>query len=199
MKPVEAASPPEAIDAFRKEFIAQRRGIPLNEAAILKLVIFERCAGERATREFYRLIAESSEGKMPIIAALEAGNKEVQLPDTWEESRPFVVEWAKLTPRLGEMDLRPAVYLARDLRPTQIGFSGLDEEAQAAFDGSMLVERRSSPSTKKLISELPEVQKPVVMDKIISELASVTDWVKRPAGWSGAMAIAYKPSFNGER
>ena len=175
---------------YQRKFIAQRRGIPLNEAAIMKLVIFERCAGERATREFYRLIAESPDGKLPFIAALEAGDLESEFPEIWEESRPFVVEWAKLLPPLGEIDLRPAVYLARDLRPTQIGFTGLDEEAQAAFEGLMIAERRSSAVVQDIIKKLPDVQKPAVMDALISKLANISDWTKQPSGWPGAMAIA---------
>lgn len=175
---------------YQRKFIAQRRKIPLNEAAILKLVIFERCAGERATREFYRLIAESPDGKLPIVAAIESGNLDSKLPELWEENRQFVVEWAKLSPRLGDTDLRPAVYLARDLRPTQIGFAGLEVEAQSAFEGLMLAERKSSPAVKKIINELPDVHKPAVMDAIISKLASVADWASQPLGWPGAIAIA---------
>lgn len=175
---------------YQRKFIAQRRGIPLDEAAILKLVIFERCAGERATRELYRLIAESPDGKIPIIAALESGDVKNEFPEIWEENRTFILDWAKLSPPLGDTDLRPAVYLARDLRPTQIGFSGLDEETQAAFDGLMLAERRSSPAVKKIIDKLPDLHKPAVMDAIISKLAGVSDWTKQPQGWPGAMAIA---------
>lgn len=175
---------------YQRKFIAQRRKIPLNEAAILKLVIFERCAGERATREFYRLIAESPDGKLPLIDALESGSLEEELPALWEENRPFIIDWVKLSPPLGKMDLRPAVYLARDLRPTQIGFSGLEDDAQDAFDGLMLAERRSSPAVKAIISKLPDIQKPAVMDAIIGKLASISDWTTQPKGWSGAMAIA---------
>ena len=54
----------------------------------------------------------------------------------------------------------------------------------------MLAERRSSPVVKGIIEKLPDIQKPAVMDAIISKLANVSDWTKQPQGWAGAMAIA---------
>ena len=175
---------------YQRKFIGKRRNIPLPEAAILKLVIFERCAGERATRELYRMIAESLDGKLAILTALEAEDENATLPSVWDENGKFITDWAKLSPPLGDLDLRPAVYLARDLRPTQIGFSGLSEVGQQAFDGLMAAERRSSPAVKKIVSTLSEVEKPTVMDALIVKLAEVSDWATQPPGWPGALALA---------
>ncbi|MGN6950140.1 KAP family P-loop domain protein, partial [Neisseria sp. P0016.S005] len=84
---------------------------------ITKLVIFERCVDYDVITKFYRLVNER-EGKPELLKELEDNNE--QNLSTLSENKPiqaFIKEWAKLEPKLSNVDLRAAIYLSRETIP----------------------------------------------------------------------------------
>lgn len=97
--------------------IANKRQIPLEEAIITKLVIFERCVDSDVATNFYQRINEE-EGKPELLKELENNNE--QNLSKLSENKPiqtFIKEWAKLEPKLSNVDLRAAIYLSRETIP----------------------------------------------------------------------------------
>jgi predicted KAP-like P-loop ATPase len=175
--------------------IANRRSIPLDEAVITKLVIFERCVGLEATTDFYRLI-DTEHGKPSILSTLEECTGEdfpVDVPKSWQDNpttKVFIREWAKLEPRLSSLDLRPAIYLSRETMPIGAYVVGLSPIGREVLSILLDAKNVSSPTAKDHLKQLPlEVQVPV-MEGIVSQLRQISDWSKKPKGFAGGCLLA---------
>jgi hypothetical protein len=88
---------------------------------IAKLALFERCTDTAATETLNDAINNAVSGKPDLIKAIESAEtldqfKEV-LPEPLAKHLPFLMDWGELAPRLTGIDLRPAVYLARETVP----------------------------------------------------------------------------------
>lgn len=172
-------------------FVAKRRGMGLDEALILKLALFERCMSEAATAELMSLISQSKNGRVPLFEELEKqGVENTQLPDSWEKDSAFLNDWIALSPPLSEIDLRPALYLARELAPANAPLLGLSAAAQAAMRTLQTATQVSSPVAQSAASTLADEDAKAVMDGLIETLSGASDWGKRPSGFAGAVILA---------
>lgn len=177
--------------------IAKRRAMPLDKAIITKLVIFERCAGSEATSDLYRLI-DQEQGKPSIFGTLEeASSSELpsEAPDSWSNNpstKSFILEWAKLPPLLGDIDLRAAIYLSRETMPIGAYVVGLSPNGRETLDVLVNTKKMTSPTAIKQIESLALEEHVPVMEGVINQLRHVTDWSKQPNGFSGACLLAAK-------
>lgn len=174
--------------------IAKRRAMPLDEAIITKLVIFERCVGVHATADFYRLV-DVEQGKPTLLKQLEEGGGKIPdgAPKTWTDNpttTSFITDWAKLEPRLSEIDLRAAIYLSRETMPVGAYLVGLSLKAQEILDALVEAKNTSSPTAKGLLGTLPLAEQIPVMEGVISHLRQVSDWTRQPRGFAGACLLA---------
>jgi predicted KAP-like P-loop ATPase len=172
---------------------AKRRGMEqLDEALITKLVIFERCAGQEATSEFYNMIDRAKNGKPDFLQTTKNGKPKGKLPDTWSNDniKPFIDNWLKLEPFLDDIDLRPAVYLSRETRSLGINASKLSDNAKSILSGLLTAKNMSSPILENNISTLLPDEERMVMEAIIDRLRQTSVWSKRPEGFSGACILA---------
>lgn len=175
-----------------RDKVAKRRGMPIDEAIISKLVLFERCAGEAATAELFRLINASETGKPEEIDRLEQALGSAvpdDLPGAWREEAEFINEWATLEPKLSNVDLRPAAYLARETMPLRLIADGMTPDTQSAVRGLMAVTKLSSPAGVKIAETIAADQREPAAQAIIRELAKTTDWASPPPGFYGAVLI----------
>ncbi len=170
--------------------IADKRQMPLDEAIITKLVIFERCVASDVVTKFYQLINEE-EGK-PLLKELEHNN-EPNL-STLSENKPiqaFIKEWAKLEPKLSDVDLRAAIYLSRETIPLNTYTAQLPQKARDAL--SILLKTTSnigSPTIQNTIQQLTVDDQISVMEALIEQLRKVDSWDKSPNGFTGACLLA---------
>lgn len=175
--------------------IAKRRSIPLNEEIITKLVIFERCMGGDATAKLYQLI-DSEEGKPKILYSLESveeGDSPISLPDVWTSnpySETFVREWARIDPPLANIDLRPALYLARETTQIPVHSTGLSEKGRDAVKILLNSLNASSPTIKQTIATLSPTEYLPVIEEMIKTFRCVSDWTTRPKGFSASIELA---------
>lgn len=174
--------------------IAKRRKIPLDENVITKLVIFERCAGDTATADLYKLI-DSEKGKPKIFKELENADL-TTLPDkapvSWKKdsTENFILEWARLEPSLHNQDLRAAIYLSRETMPIGAYIVGLSPTGREALNVLKGVENMSSPTGQKSVKRLPLEDQVPVMEGVIESLHQHSDWKKQPKGFAGACLLA---------
>lgn len=174
--------------------IARRRSMPLDEAIITKLVIFERCVGVEATADFYRLV-DAEQGAPTLIEQLEenGGKLPSDAPKTWTDNpttKSFISEWAQLEPRLGGVDLRAAIYLSRETMPIGAYVVGLSPAGREVLDALVIMKNTSSPTAENLLNHLPLEEQVPVMEGVISHLRQVSDWSRKPKGFSGACLLA---------
>ena len=171
--------------------IAGRRQMPLDEAIITKLVIFERCVDYDVITKFYQLVNEG-EGKPELLKELE-NNNEQNLSKLSENKsiQTFIKEWAKLEPKLSNVDLRAAIYLSRETIPLNTYTAQLSQKAQDALNILLTTTSRTgSQGTKDAIQQLTMDEQISVMDALVEQLRKVDNWAKSPNGFMGACLLA---------
>ncbi|MEG9488529.1 KAP family P-loop NTPase fold protein [Mannheimia indoligenes] len=171
--------------------IADKRQMPLDEAIITKLVIFERCVDSDTVTKFYQLINEK-EGKPELLKELENDNE--QDLSALSENKPiqeFIKEWAKLEPKLSNVDLRAAIYLSRETIPLNTYTAQLSQKAQDALSILLATTTRTaSQNTLNAIQQLTTDEQISVMEALIEQLRKVDTWDKSPNGFTGACLLA---------
>lgn len=170
--------------------IADKRQMPLDEAIITKLVIFERCVASDVVTKFYQLINEEED--KPLLKELEHNNE--QNLSKLSENKPiqaFIKEWAKLEPKLSDVDLRAAIYLSRETIPLNTYTAQLSQKAQDALNILLTTTSRTgSQGTKDAIQQLTMDEQISVMDALVEQLRKVDNWAKSPNGFMGACLLA---------
>ncbi|HAU3362115.1 TPA: KAP family P-loop domain protein [Salmonella enterica subsp. salamae] len=174
--------------------IAKRRTMPLDEAIITKLVIFERCVGVDGTADLYHLV-DIEQGVPQILKQLEDTDGQIptDAPKTWTDNpttKAFISQWAQLEPRLGGIDLRAAIYLSRETMPIGAYVVGLSPSGREALNALIELKNTSSPTAEDLLKTLPREEQVPVMEGLISQLRQTSDWARKPKGFSGACLLA---------
>lgn len=184
--------------------IAQRRGMPLDEALIAKIALFERCTDNQATAEFYRIINEAAGGKAEIISKLEEATDDTEkfrkiCPEIWLQKHfSFIIEWFQLEPHLGGIDLRPALYLSRETMPLRFSKTGMSAQAADAFTVLFRTKTVNSPLAKQVVTLLDSSECSTVMEALVTEFRKENDWNRKPAGFDGAIILAEHESNSGK-
>lgn len=173
--------------------VARKRSMPLDEAVITKLALFERCTDAASSEALHNAINAASDGRPEILLLLEKAEDndwESQLPKPWLSFLPFVKEWSQLAPSLGGMDLRPAVYLSRETVPLRISSATISPNAQRAAETLAKVTTISSPAGKSALDTLSTEEFPLAMELIIAEMRKNSDWNRARADFRGALMTA---------
>ncbi len=122
--------------------VAKAQGLSIAFDQLVKFQLFERCAPEPAFEYFVKHVAEQEDGKATFIAEAEkslAKGDTPEMPDpSWED--PFISNWLNLNPKLGNVDLRPLLYLSRDRAVVLASFDELSSEGRAFLEGILVAE-----------------------------------------------------------
>ena len=174
--------------------VAKRRKMPLDEAIITKLVIFERCVGVDGTADLYYLI-DIEQGMPQILNQLEKSGGKIpdDAPKTWTDNpttKDFISQWAQLEPLLSGIDLRSAIYLSRETMPIGVYVMGLSPFGRETLNALIEVKSTSSPSIISLLEKLSQEEQVPVMEGLISQLRQISDWTNKPKGFTGACLLA---------
>lgn len=178
-----------------RQMMAARRGITLSEEAITKLALFERCAGEKPTNDLMTLIMQSSSGKVSLLKDLEDGNQISDIdgiPESWIAQEAFITEWCKISPKLGQLNLKAAAYLSRETQAVFSPSDGLSIATERAVSVLVKAVKTSDKSTREAIETIPKEDRSLAMEELNRHLSNVSSWTKRPDGWAGALALADK-------
>ena len=173
--------------------VAKRRSMPIDEAMIAKLALFERCTDNETTEELHNLINAATDGKPDVLIDLEQIGAELsnlKLPEVWIKHSSFLIEWAKLPPALGGVDLRPAVYLARENFPLLMLTTQASEAAVHAIETLLEVSTLASPTAKAALDSLRGVDVVVVMNELITHMRRDPNWNRARSDFRGAVLVA---------
>jgi predicted KAP-like P-loop ATPase len=173
--------------------VAKRRKMALDEAIIAKLFLFERCTSEDAIREFNSLVSGAPDGKVPLLAQLEstiAADVPGLLPKDWADYSAFIADWVKLDPPLGNVDLRPAVYLARETLPMRFEPSRLSAKTKKAVETLLKTATTSSAASKRALDDIDPAEAAEAMDEMIASFGRNSDWTKGRDDFRGAVLMA---------
>lgn len=120
-----------------RDSVAKAQGLTIAFDQLVKLQLFERCALPAAFEYLVKQVALREDGKAQFLTVIESALTEGEsfdLPDpSWSD--PFITDWLKLNPRLGEVDLRPLLYLSRDRTLSLASFDELSPDGRALLEG----------------------------------------------------------------
>ncbi len=141
-------------DLLIRKAVAESQEMGISFTALLKLQLFERCAPIGAFDELAGMVVSSADGKVSALAswekAIEKGEKPEGLPDKWQGK--FIEQWLGLTPQLGDLDLRPYLYLS----------DGGNERSMPQND--------LSPEGRRVLSALTAIKNPKFNDTLLGKL-----------------------------
>jgi len=173
--------------------IARKRLMPLDDAIIAKLALFERCTDEAASLALHTVINQAEGGKAEVLKRVEedrAISPADKLPEAWTAHLPFIKDWAALEPRLAGVDLRPAVYLARETVPLQISSASASAALIAAVEVLLKVTTISSPAARDALDAVPGDEHVPLIEAIITEMRKNSDWGRARPDFRGATLVA---------
>lgn len=174
--------------------VAARRGMNLDEGVIAKLALFERCTDGPATEALQHAIQAASNGRPDLLSKAEATSTIADLericPDAWKRHVDVIHDWIRLEPKLGTVDLRPAVYLARETVPMRLGGSGLSTRTLDAIDELMRVVTVGSTAAREAAEGIDPAEVVRAMEEMIAEIRKGADWSKTRADVRGAVILA---------
>lgn len=174
--------------------IARKREMPIDEAVIAKLALFERCTSAGAVDALHDAINAGS-GKPALITAIEAmdGNDadfEQALPQAMRQHLTFVRDWVGLEPKLGGYDLRPAVYLARETVPVRTVATLLSPAALQAVEVLRAIRTLNSPAARDALAGADPSEHVAMMDALVRDMRRNADWIRSRDDFRGAIYLA---------
>ena len=147
--------------------ISKSHGVGVDEAVLVKLLLFERCGNPIAYSKLLAEVNEHSEGKPVFLAEWEsdvASGKSINLKDDWNDD--FVREWLKLSPTLSDKDLRGALYVSREHAPIITPEDRLSSVAIGILE-ALLKQPDMASSIKEDVAHLPKAELSVIMDRLL--------------------------------
>jgi predicted KAP-like P-loop ATPase len=173
--------------------VARKRKMELDESVIAKLALFERCTDAAAVDALHTAINVAG-GKLDFLAALEAGSDDKEAgedcPADIMKHIAFVRDWAALEPKLSKVDLRPAVYLARETVPLRATAVRMSPAALNAIDVLRKVRTGSSPAARAAIAAIPAAEEQFVMEALIRQMRLDSEWSRPRTDFRGAVMLA---------
>lgn len=157
--------------------MARIQEVVVDEAVLVKLLLFERCGDKDAYAELLRAVNESENGLAEFLAEKEAsarGDAEAPpLEKPWNDA--FHQNWLALDPPLAEKDLRGALYVGRESHPIISRADELSSEALEALD--MLLRMTSASATVDAeVARLTNQEIGRITDKVIAKARQETSW-----------------------
>ena len=152
--------------------VAKAQGLTIAFDQFVKLQLFERCA-PGGFEYLVKRVAEREDGKAVFLTEIEAAlakGEAIEMPDkSWES--PFVAEWLKLNPKLGDSDLRPILYLSRDRTLSLAHFDELSPEGRALLE-ALLEAKEITPPLIDQLKSLGETESERILNRIIRRARS---------------------------
>lgn len=174
--------------------IAAKRSMPLDEAIIAKLALFERCVDTTATEALHNAINAAPDGKLTFLQRIENGEPidehKAELPEKWQPFFPFISDWARLHPKLADIDLKPAVYLARETIPVRIASGVVPSEVTKAVEELLRTPTMASRAATYAVKALTGVHEIVAMEAIVTHMRKDADWSRVRPDARGAILLA---------
>ena len=92
------------------------------------------------------------------------------LPEPWQRHLTFLTDWLRLEPKLTDVDLRPAVYLARETVPIRFASAVVPPNVVQAVEELLRTATLTSRAAGAAIGTLTSGQHVTAMDAIVSEM-----------------------------
>lgn len=163
-----------------RDKVARLNGMTIDFGCLVKMQLFERCASPAAFEFLVKKLVESEDGKLIFLQEIEskvASGAEFDTEDSnWKS--PFILEWLKLEPKLGDVDIRPLLYLSRDRSLSLAAYDELSKEASELFIALTAVDKDILKDLVSKIREIGETEAERLLVRL-GRIGNVNQWEKR--------------------
>lgn len=156
--------------------ISHNQGVGVDEAALAKMLLFERSGNINAYEKLAQAVNNDDEGKPRFLADWEEralGGQDLQLEGLWDDD--FTKEWLTIPPRLANLDLRGILYVSREHAPLIAPEDRLSSDA-----AELLTALLENPDVAETLSErLLKLQRPeltIIMDRLLERARQEQRW-----------------------
>ena len=174
--------------------IARAQDVAVDEGALAKMLLFERCASEKAYEELIAAINDGDHGKPDFLLDWEnraqAGEELRELPATWNS--PFVKDWLALPPSFAGMDLRSVVYVSREHLPIITSADKLSSGAAGILEALVALDRPNAVLVDQL-RILPGREVTLIAERLMVQARQVQEWGTPPVLWGFLTVIDAEP------
>jgi predicted KAP-like P-loop ATPase len=157
---------------------ASAQGVLVDEAALTKLLILERCGHKDAYKSLLKAVVEDDGGKAAFLKPWEemVRNDEqlTDLPSEWNS--PFTAGWLRLEPALADLNLGAAVYVSRDYLPIIQGDKSLSKEAAETLSALLAVKTSVPAGIISTLIKLGSSEKLVIQTKLLVQARQSQQW-----------------------
>jgi predicted KAP-like P-loop ATPase len=162
--------------------IAKSHNVSVDEAALAKMLLFERCGDSATYADLLKRINENSEGKPGFLAEYEetaCRGEKPELKSPWDKNIDFILEWFAIPPRLSDIDLRGILYVSREHAPIITPEDRLSSEA-AELLSALLQHPEESNSIKERLKNLTNPELAIIMGKLLDKARREQEWGTPP-------------------
>lgn len=156
--------------------ISRAQGVGVDEAVLVKLMLFERSGNPKAYEELMKAVGADKHGKPTLLGDWEADTKKgksFNLQQPWDQ--PFVKEWLALPPALADKDLRGAIYVSREHAPIITDEDRLSSEATELLTALLDMPEMAS-QLKARLGAIAPVEINVLMDRLLDKAGAEQEW-----------------------
>lgn len=159
-----------------RKAIARRHHVSVDDGALAKMLLFERCAPPEAYAELATAVTKDKEGKPRLLADMEerpSKGRALKLEKPWDDE--FVRDWLALPPKLAALDLRGVLYVSREHLQILTPQERLSPEAVEIIE-ALLAHPNMAKQLRDRIRALPGTDLSLVMDQLLGRAAEEQEW-----------------------
>lgn len=163
-----------------REKVARLNGMTIDFGGLVKMQLFERCASPAAFEDLVKKSVESQDGKLIFLQEIEAKVASGEDYDTEDSNwkSPFIKEWLKLEPKLGDADIRPLLYLSRDRSLSLAAYDELSKETIEILSALAAVDKDIIKALVDKIKEIGEMEAERLLVRL-GRIGSGSQWEKK--------------------
>jgi predicted KAP-like P-loop ATPase len=156
--------------------ISRAQGVGVDEAALGKMLLFERLGNADAYKELIVAVTSDGGGKPDFLSDWEeraVRGADLDLKPPWDGE--FVREWLTLPPRLAELDLRGVLYVSREYAPLitpEDRLSSTSVELLAA----LMEHPDMAASLKDRLMKVPKLEADIIMSRLLECAGKEQEW-----------------------
>lgn len=176
--------------------IAQSQHITVDEAAVAKMLLFERCASEYVYAALVKAINDSDGGKPAFLKPWEqkvlAGQELSDLEPKWNTE--FIKDWLAVPPQFGDLDLRSVVYVSREHLPIITAEDRLSSDGAELLAALLEVKNQTITPLSNRLKKLPQPEIGLIMDRLLVRARQIQEWGTPPILYACLTVIDADPN-----
>lgn len=156
--------------------ISKSQGVGVDEAVLIKLLLFERCGPQKAYDHLRKMVSENEGGTPDFMSTWEEGitrGEKIDLHEDWNDE--FVIDWLAIPPLLSNKDLRGALYVSREHAPLITEDDKLSTTAAEVLS-ILLTQPDMASSLDGHIESLQMPELSAIMDKVLEKANQEEEW-----------------------